>query len=344
MSRRAATFAAASVLILVLVAVGALLPVPYVVLLPGPTTNTLGKADGKSLITVDGHSTYPTKGHLNLVTVAYRGDPEHEIHLFIALRGWFAPQVAVLPQQVLFPSSESVHKVIEQSQQRMRQSQNAATAAALRELGIPIRVKVRSAEKGYPARGTLRKGDVITAVDGKKVTTEEEVADAVTAHKPRDRVHMTIGRNGERRRVTVGTTTAHDRTHRTVIGVVLTYAYPFKVRIRLPDVGGPSAGMMFALGIIDKLTPGSLTGGRFVAGTGTIKPDGDVGMIGGITQKMIGARRAGATVFLTPAKNCAEAAEAAPDGLRLVKVKTLHGALRALKALRTDSGKVPSCE
>jgi len=123
----------------------------------------------------------------------------------------------------------------------------------------------------------------------------------------------------------------------------VSYKFPFKVDINVGEVGGPSAGLMFSLGIYDKLTPGSLTGGKSIAGTGTIDPSGKVGAIGGIEQKMIGAKRAGATIFLTPAGNCADAVRAVPEGLRLVKVETLEGAIKALDALRTGSGEVPTC-
>jgi PDZ domain-containing protein len=125
--------------------------------------------------------------------------------------------------------------------------------------------------------------------------------------------------------------------------VMLREKYPITVKISVGDVGGPSAGLMFALGIYDKLTPGDLTGGRFIAGTGTIDPEGHVGPIGGIQQKMVAARDAGATVFLTPTKNCGDAVAAAPKGLRLVRVDTLHGALQALTALRTGQGPIPAC-
>jgi PDZ domain-containing protein len=110
------------------------------------------------------------------------------------------------------------------------------------------------------------------------------------------------------------------------------------------DIGGPSAGMMFALGIIDKLTKLDLTAGRFIAGTGEITPGGQVQPIGGIQQKMIGARNAGATIFLTPATNCADTKGAVPKGMRLVKVSTLNQAVTYLEALKSgQSSSVPSC-
>jgi PDZ domain-containing protein len=129
-----------------------------------------------------------------------------------------------------------------------------------------------------------------------------------------------------------------------VIGVQLntTFTFPFSVKIYIPDIGGPSAGMMFALGIIDKLTAGNLTDGRFIAGTGEIDATGGVQPIGGIQQKMAGARNAGATIFLAPAGNCADTQGAVPAGLRVVRVSTLAGAVQALQNIRTGQP-VPSC-
>jgi len=129
-----------------------------------------------------------------------------------------------------------------------------------------------------------------------------------------------------------------------VVGVKIaeSYVFPFNVKIRVGDIGGPSAGMMFVLGIVNKLTPGNLTGGRFVGGTGEIFANGSVGAIGGIQQKMAGARQAGATLFLTPAANCADTAGAVPAGMRLVKVRNLAGAVNALHALAAGQS-VPSC-
>ena len=120
------------------------------------------------------------------------------------------------------------------------------------------------------------------------------------------------------------------------------YRFPFTVRISVGEIGGPSAGMMFALGIIDKLSHDNLTGGKFIAGTGEISPNGTVSPIGGIQQKMAGARAAGATVFLTPAANCPDTAGAVPAGLRLIKVSTLAGAVHDLEAIKAG-GNVPSC-
>jgi len=123
---------------------------------------------------------------------------------------------------------------------------------------------------------------------------------------------------------------------------VVSFKFPFPVTISVGDIGGPSAGLMFALGIIDKLTPMDLTGGKFIAGTGEITGGGQVQPIGGIQQKMVGARDAGATIFLTPAANCPDTKGAVPAGLRLVKVSTLAQAVTYLEAIKAGQA-VPSC-
>lgn len=344
MSRRAATLVVASVLILLFGVTGALMPVPYVELTPGPTTNTLGTNDkGTPLIEVQGHASYPADGHLNFTTVAYRGGPGRRLDLFSALRGWLDPSTAIVPEETIFPKNESVKQVEAENTAQMEGSQQSAVAAALTELKIPIGDQVVSTRKGMPADGKFQKGDEVVAVDGVTVRSVDDITAAMVKHKPGDKVTMTVRRSGKESQVTMTTTSAPDDKKRAVIGVVFSYKFPFNVKINVGQVGGPSAGLMFSLGIIDKLTQGTLTGGKFIAGTGTITPDGEVGPIGGIQQKMVAARRAGATVFLTPADNCKEALAAKPVGLRLIKAESLHGALTSLDALRTGQGSIPAC-
>ncbi|MFI6508440.1 PDZ domain-containing protein [Streptosporangium sp. NPDC050855] len=345
MSRRALTLMVAGFLTLTLALVGALLPVPYVVLSPGPTENTIGEFGGKPVISIEGRPTYPTDGKLSLVTVAYQGGPGTRIDLFSALRGWIDPTIAVVPEETIFPPATTAKEVEEQNTQEMTGSQDDATAAALTELKIPYTsvVTVNSIEKGLPADGRFKNGDEIVSVDGTQVAERETVSTTVRRHKPGEQVSFVVRRGGRNVTVDVPTTAGKDGTPIVGITMRVGYRFPFTVKINVGDVGGPSAGMMFSLGIVDKLTPGSMTGGTSIAGTGTITSEGDVGAIGGIQQKMVGARKAGATVFLTPADNCAEAVRAIPEGLRLVKVDTLHEAVRAVEAIRTGTGTVPSC-
>ncbi|WP_433244812.1 YlbL family protein [Streptosporangium sp. CA-135522] len=345
MSRRALTLTVAGFLTLMLGVVGALLPVPYVVLSPGPTENTIGDVKGKPVISIEGRQTYPTSGKLSLVTVAYQGGPGNRIDLFSALKGWVDPTIAVVPEETIFPSTSTAEEVEQQNTQEMTNSQDDATAAALTELKIPYTsvVSVASVQKGLPADGKFKVGDEIVSVDGTPGADRETVSAAVRKHKAGEKVSFAVNRGDQSTTVVVPTVAAKDGTPIVGITMQIKYKFPFKVKINVGDVGGPSAGMMFSLGIMDKLTPGEMTGGKAIAGTGTITPEGKVGPIGGIQQKMVGARKSGATVFLTPADNCAEATKAIPDGLKLIRVGTLHDAVQAIDVVRTGSGTAPSC-
>jgi Lon-like protease len=343
-TRRQLTLLIAVAGIAVAVLAAALIPVPYVILSPGPTLNALGtQPGGKALIQISGHRTYPTNGHLNLVTVSYQGGPANSLNLFAALQGWLSPHEAVVPQEELFGTNQTQQQVTRQDTQQMVSSQQLAQAAALCQLGIKFDTvdTVNFVEAGMPAARVLRKGDVITAVDGKPVTCKTPTGTLVKARAPGAPVVLTVDRNGTTHKFRLKTANAGGNAV-VGIGVLESYRFPFQVKISIGDIGGPSAGLMFALAIMDKLTPSNLTGGRFIAGTGEIAANGAVSPIGGIQQKMAGARAAGATYFLTPASNCPDTAGAVPQGLRLIKVSTLAGAVHDLKALAAG-GNVPSC-
>jgi PDZ domain-containing protein len=343
MSRRSLTLLLASAGTIAAIVVGVFVPVPYVILGPGPTLNTLGVSGGKPLITISGHATHPTSGHLNMVTVSYEGGPGNGFNIFTALAAWLNPHEAVVPESELFPPGQTAQQSQQQDTVEMTDSQQTATAAALTQLHIPYttQVAVVQAEQGYPAYGVLKSGDVITAVDGKPVTGPTGLQQLIYAHPAGSTLTVTIVRNGQTRQVMVGTKEASGHP---VMGIEITgqYKFPFTVTITVGDIGGPSAGMMFALGIIDKLTGLNLTGGRFIAGTGEITAAGQVEAIGGIQQKMVGARDAGATIFLTPASNCSDTTGAVPAGLRLVKVSTLSQAVTYLEDIKAGKP-VPSC-
>src|SRR5579875_3078510 len=328
MSRRALTLAIAAVGAAGALIVAAVIPVPYVALLPGPTYNTLGLLDGKPVIQISGHRTFPAGGHLNMVTISYIGGPgaSPPFTIFAALAAWLTPHEAVVPQSELFPPGKTQQQVIQQDTEEMASSQQAATAAALCQLGIGFATidTIASTVPGMPAARALRPGDVIKAVDGRPVTCRRSAAAMIGGLRAGQRLVLTVERKGGR------------------VNVIESFRFPFTVKINVGNIGGPSAGLMFALGIIDKLTPANLAGGRFIAGTGEITVSGQVGPIGGIQQKMAAARAAGATIFLTPAANCPDTAGAVPPGLRLVKVSTLRGAIAALRALKRGRP-VPTC-
>jgi len=348
MSRRTLTLLIASIGTAVAIAISVLIPVPYVILGPGPTLNTLGKdTSGQSLISIQGHPTYPTTGHLNMVTVSYAGGPGSNLNIFSALAAWLNPNEAVVPQEELFPSGSTQQQVQQQDTAQMATSQQIATAAALNELHIPYVTEVTVAQtvKGTPAASALKPGDVIMAVDGKPVTSDNALTTLIRSRPAGSTLTLTVLRAGKTESVQITTVeSGTGSSARPVIGIGVgdQYKFPFTVKISIGDIGGPSAGMMFALGIIDKLTTDNLTDGKFIAGTGEISPDGTVGAIGGIQQKMVGARQAGATIFLTPAANCPDTKGAVPAGLQIVKVSTLDQAVTDLEAIKAGQA-VPSC-
>jgi PDZ domain-containing protein len=345
MSRRAVTLLIAGIGLVACLVIVFAVPVPYVALLPGPTYNTLGPLDGKPVVQISGHRTYTAPGHLNLVTVSYIGGPgaNPPFNIFAALQAWLSPHEAVVPQEELFPPGKTQQQVVKQDSEQMVSSQQAAQAAALCQLGIPFTTidTIMGAIPGTPAVGHLRRGDVITAVNGRPVTCKSSAASMIRTHPVGHRIVLTIKRGSTLQTVALRTA---DYKGQPVVGVnvIESFKFPFKVKINIGNVGGPSAGMMFALAIIDKLTPGNLTGGKFIAGTGEITVKGAVGPIGGIQQKMAAARAAGASVFLAPAGNCADTSGSVPAGLRVVKVSTLRGAIAALNAVKAGK-QVPGC-
>jgi len=294
------------------------------------------------VLSISGHLSYPATGALDLTTVSVTD----RITLFEALRGWLSSSEAVIPREVIFPPDQTEQQANDQNTLLMHQSQDDATTAALHELGFPSKttLSVGEVKAGAPADGKLKPGDVLTTVDGQKVTNAAMLRTLISKRAPGATVVIGYTRAGKPGSVTLATVASTDKPPRALVGITPNEVSTFqiKVAISLKDVGGPSAGLMFALGIIEKLGPDSLTGGRNIAGTGEITADGKVGAIGGIAQKMLGAKLEHATVFLVPAENCEDARKNKPAGITLVKVSTLKGALGALATLRAG-GTPPSC-
>jgi PDZ domain-containing protein len=344
MPRRALTLLVAGVAVIAAAVAAAVLPVPYVILSPGPTLNTLGQAPGgQPLIDIKGHLVSHTAGHLNMVTVDFEGGPGDEVNIFTALRAWLDPHNAVVPQQEVFGTGQSAQQVLKQDVQEMAGSQQIATAAALTYLKIPFKtlIQVASTEAGMPAASVLKAGDVIADVNGTPIDSLSALSAQIRGQPSGTPLKLTVIRKGKTIPLIIKSIQSQGHAE---IGVVVVdqYKFPFNVTINVGNIGGPSAGMMFALGMIDKLGSVNLTGGRFIAGTGEITQGGAVQPIGGIQQKMAGARAQGATVFLAPAGNCSDALSAVPAGMRLIKVSTLSGAVNALEALQAGRP-VPSC-
>ncbi|MFI6821983.1 PDZ domain-containing protein [Micromonospora sp. NPDC050187] len=305
-------------------------PIPYVVLGPGPTVDTLGTQDGEEIIKIDGRETSTSAGQLRLTTVGV----QPSVKLRSAIAGWFSPERAVVPRELVYPPGQSREQVEERNAEEFTASQTSAETAALRKLGYPVQVVVRTVAADGPSAGRLQTGDVITSVDGEPVTSANGLTGLIRARPVGSALVVGYSRGGAAGTATV-TSREQDGRPRVGIEIEQQQPHPFTLEIDLGDIGGPSAGLMFALGIVDKLDPDDLTGGRVVAGTGTIDDEGRVGPIGGIAQKLVGAKEAGATVFLVPEANCAEAVSNSQPGLPLLKVGTLDEALTALETLRS---------
>ncbi len=338
MSRRTLTSFLAFGLAAVLVLAGFTVQVPYVLLSGGPTFNTVGEVDGVPVITIKGRQTYQdTDGRLDLTTV----NVDRSLTLWEAMQGWARTDQAVVPRDLLYPPGKTDAQVQAENTAQMVTSQSSAKTSALLELGIPVTVSVGEVSKDGPSQGVLQAGDDLVSVDGTPVTSPQQLRDLVGVVTPGSTVTVVVNREGTPRTEKIGTQASAENPPRPLIGIspVVT-SYPFQIDISLENVGGPSAGMMFALGIIDKLTPGSLADGRYVAGTGELDDQGDVGPIGGIEQKLAEAGKKGVQVFLVPADNCAAAVKNAPEKVELVKVATLSQAYEALQTL--SAGGVPA--
>ncbi|MEV6051096.1 S16 family serine protease [Streptomyces sp. NPDC052107] len=257
---RSQAVAVCAVPVAALLATAAFAPLPFSVAQPGLTANVLGENKGSQVITVSGAPVRRTSGQLRMVTIEATG-PDATVTLGDVIGNWFRTDRAVMPRDAVYPSGENVKEIEQHNEAQMKQSQDAATQAALKYLGLSA-----------------------------------------------DKVEVTL---------------------------------------KLADVGGPSAGLLFTLGIIDKLhgdgSGGDLTGGRTIAGTGTIDASGKVGAVGGVALKTQAARRDGATIFLIPKAECTDAKAELPKGLRLIPVTTLKGAVDSLEALENGKGSVPSC-
>jgi len=318
---------------------------PYVVMSPGPATNILGEVDGKPLLVVDGAPTYPTDGTLDFTTVSVEGGPGTKVTLYDVARAWLADSEEVVPVDQVFPPDADEEQVQEEGAAEMAGSQSVATAIALRALGRDVdqTVVIAGIPDGSPSAGLLEPDDVLVSVDGDPATSADAVRGAVQRHAPGDAIPIVVRRDGSERTVTVRTAESGGRT---VIGVGLglDYDLPVDVTLNTGSVGGPSAGLMFSLAIYDVLTPGELNGGKDVAGTGTMEDDGTVGPIGGIRQKVVGARDAGAEYFLAPAENCSELEGAVPAGLTVFRVGTFDEGLASVEAIASgDTSSLTTC-
>jgi len=318
----------------------AAVPVPYVALGPGPTFDTLGEVDGKAVVAIEGTPVKPTSGHLNMTTVSQRDG----LTLGQALAFWGSGNDQLIPRDLVFPPEKSRDDIEKSQNADFQRSEDNAEYAALNYLKFPKAVTVEKVTDPGPSLGTLQLGDALDAVNGTKTPTIETFTSLLKATKPGQEIVIDYRRKNSApgtARITLGHNDDRDYGY---LGVAVQDApwAPFSVDFNLANIGGPSAGLMFSLAVVDKLTTGDLNGAKFIAGTGTIGPDGTVGPIGGISHKMSSAQEAGATVFLVPADNCDEARTAAGNSMELLKAETLTQTIDALHTL-TSGGTPPKC-
>ncbi|HET7399623.1 MAG TPA: S16 family serine protease [Intrasporangium sp.] len=338
------------ILVLVVAVGGSVVHLPYAVMSPGAAIDTLGDRVSRGartpILTVAGAKTYPTDGALRFTTVSVSGGPGYPVDLWKVLGAWVDPAQDVLPVDEVFDPRATSQQVEEENAIEMKGSQQEATAVALRAAGygVPTSIVVARVLDTSKAKGLLRAGDRLVRVGGVAATSAEAVRGALQRVRPGASVPVDVTRAG--RPVTVTVQTIEGSGGRTALGVLLglDHDFPVTVTVSAGDVGGPSAGLMFALGIFDKITAGSLTGNHDIAGTGTIDDTGAVGPIGGIKQKLVGARASGADYFLAPAANCAQVIGNVPAGIEVYKVASFADARAAVEGIaKGQTASLPRC-
>ncbi len=306
--------------------------VPYVIISPGDATALNGQ-----VVTIAGAPTYSHRGQLLYLTVRVSNDdPNIWRYVFAELDD----DVSVQKREAVIGCA-SYAESGRLNQDLMVQSQNTAKQVALERLGYQVtqngaRVVIVNVQCGGPADGRLQLDDVVTAVDGTPIAKAEDVRPLVLAHQPGETVRFTVQRAGATRQVSVRLG-AHDGA--ALVGIATqTFtdsSFPVDISIDTARVSGPSAGLAFTLAIIDDLTRGDLTGGGRVAITGSIESDGTVGVVGGVEQKAVTARRQGARLMIVPVGE-EKAARAHADGMQVVAVRNVDEALAALAAQGGD--------
>jgi Lon-like protease len=347
MSRRTVSSILASVLLAVLFAVAVMTPVPFITMSPGPTVDVLAENHGKEIVEVKGHKRYPTDGRLELTTIKLTG-PKQEVSIGEALTAWFDTSRAVYPREAFYAPNESEQDVQTESAVQMVSSQDAAVEVALSELGYKVDkvTEVLVVKNGSPADGKLRARDQIVSINGEQIRNVDDVSRLVRRTPDGEAATFVVRRGGKEETVAVAPEPSKDGPK---VGIVVGpgYNFPFDVSVNIDDrIGGPSAGLIFSLAVYDTLTPGALTGGAAIAGTGTIAEDGTVGPIGGIQQKIIAAADSGAELFFVPPRNCESALAVGLDEkeMRLVKAPTMHSAVESLKKYVDDPhAALPKC-
>lgn len=334
-----------------------IVPLPYVIYSPGPTVNVLGEQGGQPILEVEGGSVDPADGELRLVTIGERGGPgKGSVTLADIIAAWIKPGYDVKTYESVYGKHDlTAEQVEEASQAQMQSSQSTAPIAALDYLGYDLQatITVAAAVEGSPAVDVFQPGDELVSIrtpDGQVHPMNRPSApfSLMETIPPGTELDVTVIRDGAQEVIPVAsyadpTNPAGDGSK---LGLLLTVdaPLPLDVQFHLEKIGGPSAGTVFALGVVDLLSDGPLTAGKSIAATGTVDYAGHVGPIGGIVPKMYGASRDGAEWFLAPADNCAEVQGNIPRGLEVVSVRTLADAVAAVEAIAdNEASGLPRC-
>ncbi len=323
------------------------LPAPYVIERPGPAFNVLGTDQGKKVISISDADSYPTSGQLDLLTVSILGNREQTPSWPQIFAAWFDPAQTVVPMDEVYPIGTTFQESEAESVAMMEQSQQSAIYVALTKLGyeVPQRIYAQQVNKNSPASGIVVAGDFIESVNGVRPKDFDALLALIQKYDGKTPLQLTVIRKAEKKTFAITPVKSEEGNYKIGVLVGTKFEFPVKINLALSDVGGPSGGMIFALGIYDSLTPGALTGGAHIAGTGTVSPNGEIGPIGGIRQKLYAASRAGAKYFLAPGLNCNEANGHIPDGLNVFRVDVFDDALKVVTAIgkKADLSKLETC-
>ena len=344
---RRAVVAGSFILVVALIAAVFLVPVNAVIEAPGPTWNVLdnGSSSDQDVLKVSGTETYPTEGALRMTTVSVSGCPGYPVTTADLIAAWISADKRIVDRDEVCPQDQSAEQVEETGKAQMTASQDSAVIAALVETGKAGAMHLTVTEVTEQQTSTeIQAGDVLETItpQGGQTTTLasfSQLRELMTTIPEGTRVTLGVRRGEQKASAALTTIAPQEGTTGSLLGLSLKISVdsPVEATFGLSDVGGPSAGMMFALGVVDEITPGSLTGGKDISGTGTIDMTGQVGPIGGIQQKMAGARESGSTFFLAPASNCNEVKGHEPKDMQVFAVNTLHEAVAATEAIASGN-------
>ena len=340
--------AAGTFILVVAVAIAAFtVPINVVIEAPGPTWNVLdnGSSSDQDVLKVKGTETYPTEGALRMTTVSVSGCPGYPVTTADLIAAWFSSDRRIVDRNEVCPQDQTAEQVEETGKAQMTASQDSAVIAALIETGMATAMRLTVTEVTEQQDSTeVQVDDVLETIapeggETTTITSFSQLRELMSTIAEGTRVTLGVRRGEQQVSVALTTIAPQKGTSGSLLGLSLKISVdsPVEASFGLSDVGGPSAGMMFALGVVDKITPGALTGNKDIAGTGTINMDGQVGPIGGIQQKIAGAHGAGSKFFLAPASNCDEVKGHEPEGMQVFAVSTLHEAVTATKAIASGN-------